>query len=494
MLFNSIDFALYFLPIALFGYYAFGQLKAYKLAAGFLGLASVAFYAYWSIEHVALLLASVASNFVIGRTLSSALSGNTPRFRKTLLILGVAGNLILLGFFKYSNFLIANVAALIRVDAPVLQVVLPLGISFYTFTQIAYLVDCYRDEVRESSFAHYLLFVTYFPHLIAGPLLHHKEMMPQFRNPLSYRLDSHTLLVGTLFFAIGLFKKVVLADGIEQFATPVFDGGGARTFWYAWCGALSYTLQLYFDFSGYSDMAVGLSWMFGVRLPYNFHSPYKATNIIEFWRRWHITLSRFLRDYLYIALGGNRRGTVLRYTNLMITMLLGGLWHGAAWNFVIWGGLHGFYLCANHLWRRGIDKSKDQSCGNPSNRMATIASCAVTFLSVVVAWVFFRSKDLSSAIDILAGMAGIHGFAPLPPVHEAAPLWLAALLSIVWLSPNSQQIVGNVGRILKGDETSLTARVTVGRAASFGFLAVLIALLLLVNASHAPTEFIYYNF
>jgi len=288
-------------------------------------------------------------------------------------------------------------------------IILPLGISFFTFTQIAYLVDAHRGLAHEYSFLHYALFVTFFPHLIAGPILHHKEMMPQFARSDIYRLKAEHLAVGLTIFALGLFKKVVLADGVAVYATPVFaaaQAGTTLTFFEAWGGALAYTLQLYFDFSGYSDMAIGLARMFGIRFPLNFNSPYKATSIIDFWRRWHITLSRFLRDYLYIPLGGSRKGEARRLTNLMITMLLGGLWHGAGWTFVLWGGLHGFYLVVNHAWRQW----RTSRGHTQSTRVGRFFAWLLTMLAVVVAWVPFRAENMAATQNMLFAMFGYQGF------------------------------------------------------------------------------------
>jgi alginate O-acetyltransferase complex protein AlgI len=286
---------------------------------------------------------------------------------------------------------------------PFVNIILPLGISFFTFQQIAYLVDVMRGAKVERDIVSYTLFVSFFPHLIAGPLVHHAEMIPQFKRGRTGR-SSVLAARGLAIFAAGLFKKVVIADNLAQFVSPVFAhldaGGGVTTSW-AWLATSAYTLQIYFDFSGYSDMAVGLALLFGIRLPVNFRSPYKATSIIDFWRRWHITLSRFLRDYLYIPLGGNRLGEIRRYLNLLVTMLLGGLWHGAGWNFLIWGGLHGLYLCVNHLWQawRG-DRASE------SGLFAKAFSWAITFAAVVLAWVFFRAKTLDGAWQMLSSLFG----------------------------------------------------------------------------------------
>jgi alginate O-acetyltransferase complex protein AlgI len=339
MLFNSYQFIFVFQPIVLAGYFAAGRF-GHLAPVVFLALASLAFYSVSNWQFVPLLLASVAFNYLIGRLL---ISGGLRRgLRAPVLAIGVSGDLLVLGTFKYAGFLAANLNAIVSIGFTV-DILLPVGISFYTFTQIAFLVDAYRGNVARYALPHYALFVSYFPHLIAGPILHHSDMIPQFERAEAKRPDPHLILCGLMTFAIGLFKKTGLADGIQPLVALAF-GPNVPSFDQAWIGALAYTFQLYFDFSGYSDMAIGISLMFGIFLPLNFDSPYKALSIIDFWRRWHITLSQFLRDYLYIPLGGNRRGQALRYVNLMLTMALGGLWHGAAWTFVAWGALHGAYL------------------------------------------------------------------------------------------------------------------------------------------------------
>ncbi len=382
-----------------------------------------------------------------------------------MLVSAIAVNLIFLIYFKYANFFVDNLNQLTGSAWTFAQVVLPLGISFFTFTQIAFLVDTYQGKVKEFNFVHYALFVTYFPHLIAGPVLHHAEMMPQFARRAVCRINWDNVAVGLSIFVLGLAKKVLLADSVADFSTPVFEAvkaGGEPMLIEAWVGALAYTLQLYFDFSAYSDMAIGLSLMFNVRLPLNFNSPYKATSIIEFWRCWHMTLSRFLRDYLYIPLGGSRLGAPRRYANLVITMLLGGLWHGAGWTFVIWGALHGFYLLVNHAWR-GLKARMGWSDGG---RLAALGAGALTFLAVVAGWVFFRADSFSTAVTMLQGMAGMNGVS-LPPslegrlgqvllnagwlkFHGGYPLTsissinatasIALGLMIVWFMPNLWQI------------------------------------------------------
>ena len=352
----------------------------------------------------------------------------------------ISANLLLLVFFKYTNFFIAT-ANTLGEQWTTLNIILPLGISFFTFTQIAYLVDVYRGIAHEYNVVHYTLFVTWFPHLIAGPVLHHQQMMPQFESPLIYKPDHKSIAVGLTFFSLGLFKKVILADQFAVSANPIFniaEQGGHPMFFQAWIGLLAYTLQLYFDFSGYSDMAIGLSRMFNVKLPLNFNSPYKASNIIDFWRRWHMSLSKFLRDYLYLPLGGNRKGPVRRHVNLLATMLLGGLWHGAGWNYVLWGGIHGVYLVLNHGWRKLTG-----STGIAKNRVTQSISVFITFIVVMVAWVPFRAASMSATKNIWYGMLGMNGkshaglLTDLGGYTKSAYLFLGLL--IVWFLPNTQE-------------------------------------------------------
>lgn len=373
MLFNSYTFLFLFLPVTLLVFFRLGK-YSHPLAGLWLFVASLFFYAWWNPAYVGLLLASIAFNYAVGRALVKEQSSGRAKVKKSVLIFGLVTDLGLLAYFKYANFFVSSTDALLGQGWQLDPIILPLGISFFTFTQIAFLVDAYRGEIKEANFIHYGLFVTYFPHLIAGPVLHHKEMMPQFARATTYRLHWENFALGFTLFSIGLFKKVVLADGIAPFANALYSAashGTVLTFLEAWAGALAYTFQLYFDFSGYTDMALGISCLFGVRLPVNFNSPYKAVNIIDFWRRWHMTLSRFLRDYLYFPLGGNRKGPVRRYMNLIATMLLGGLWHGAGWTFVLWGGLHGLYLVINHAWH-GLRETLGFPSGSPT-RMGRLA-------------------------------------------------------------------------------------------------------------------------
>jgi len=436
MLFNSYSFIFLFLPIVFIGAFCLGR-YSHRLAALWLGAASLTFYAVWDTHFVYLLLTSIIFNYAAGYWIGISVASKAS---KRVLLAAVTFNLVLLGYFKYTNFFIDSANHFFGHNISALNIILPLGISFFTFTQIAFLVDVYRGIARETNFIHYLLFVTYFPHLIAGPVLHHKQMMPQFANPLTYRINTENVSVGLTIFVLGLSKKVFIADNLAEYATPIFNtaaSGEVLMMLEAWVGALAYTLQLYFDFSGYSDMAIGISLMFNVRLPLNFDSPYKSTSIIDFWRRWHMTLSAFLRDYLYFPLGGNRKGTLRRYTNLIVTMLLGGLWHGAGWTYIVWGGLHGLYLMINHAWR----ELKARLGWSDGGKLAKLIAGAITFLAVVVAWVFFRAENLSTAISMLSSMAGMHGvMEKFSPIRDAMKLILPCLV-MVWYLPNINEMM-----------------------------------------------------
>ena len=376
MLFNSYIFIFLFLPIVLFLYYYTSKYSK-KFSITILVASSLFYYSWWDLNFIYLILFSILFNFYVARFLENDCRAH--RFRKLILVLGISANLLLLGVFKYLGFfgsLLNDLGAEVFVP----QLLLPIGISFFTFQQIALLVDTHQGLTRERDFTSYALFVTFFPQLIAGPIVHHAEMLPQFKRRLGRVLDWRLLNVGLFVFVVGLAKKVWVADTLAIYANAAYGAAAAKitlTLAEAWAGTLAYTFQLYFDFSGYSDMATGLALMFGIRLPINFFSPYKARSVIDFWRRWHITLSRFLRDYLYIPLGGNRKGPARRWVNLGLTMVLGGLWHGAALNFVVWGALHGVYLAVNHAWRRAVP-------GRGPGRAGGIVSWGVTFAAVVV--------------------------------------------------------------------------------------------------------------
>ncbi|MFM9916853.1 MAG: MBOAT family O-acyltransferase [Rhizobacter sp.] len=491
MLFTTVVFTLLFLPIAWAGFFALGR-RSPPAAAAWLFLASLVFYSFWLPEATLLLVASIAFNFFCGGRIAHARQAVGRRW----LIVAVCANLAVLAYFKYANFFVANLSHLLGTQWHLGKVLLPIGISFYSFTQIAFLVDTYRGKVNEFNPIHYGLFVTYFPHLVAGPVLHHAQMMPQFAESTTYRINGANVAAGLFIFALGLVKKVVLADGISPYADAVFhaaDAGVMPQGREAWLGALAYTLQLYFDFSGYSDMAIGLSLMFNIRLPANFNSPYRATNISEFWRRWHISLSTFLRDYLYIALGGNRRGPVRRYVNLVATMVLGGLWHGAGWSFILWGLLHGLYLMTNHAFRALVGPELHARLSAFASWR--LASWLLTMLAVVAAWVFFRAETLHGALRVLQAMslAGSDPAGPAPLIWNAGldlwrgALWCVALGMMATTLPNS----GAIGQWVLGRlQGQWWLRWYLG---AFSMLCV--ALLVLINTMRdSVSAFIYFNF
>lgn len=506
MLFNSYIFIFLFLPICLFGFFQLGQISK-RIATLWLTAASIAFYSWGNLHYAILILISMTVNYGIGYCLLHPRTVNKKRW----LIGGIIFDLLILGYYKYTNFAIDNwnylfggVAHLDRFD----NISLPLGISFVTFTQIAFLVETYRREIKERSFINYCLFISFFPQLIAGPILHHQEVMSQFNRKETYKLNNQNLASGFIVFAIGLAKKVLLADGIVAYVNPVFDAvkdGLNVTGGDAWIAALAYTLQLYFDFSGYSDMAIGLGMMMGIKLPINFNSPYQAVNIVDFWRRWHITLSNFLRDYLYIPLGGNRYGNLRRYANLLLTMLLGGLWHGAGWTFVIWGGMQGLYLVINHAWlafrkHLGQDVKKSSLLGRITGR-------AITFMAVVFAWVFFRAESLNGATSMINAMVNANSLEHFTsyefirnPVE--AMTWIGTLLAIVWLAPNTQQLLQKYTDLVEwlrsGKYRTVVARYWYDSHTphyfSIGLLTPVILLLVMISESQIIKEFIYFNF
>jgi len=429
LLFTSIVFCFVFLPFTVLLYYKINRTLKYRLGLIWLILASLVFYGYWNLRYIALLLSSVMINYCCGYLITKYFAEERNELARSVMIAGIVADLIILGIFKYLGFITTNLNYLGIGSFGVCDIILPLGISFFTFTQIAFLVDSYKKIVSTKNFISYLLFVTYFPHLLAGPILHYRDMMPQFMDEGKKQVDWDRIAYGLLLFTIGLFKKVVIADKFATWVTPGF-GADYLTMIEAWAAALSYTFQIYFDFSGYTDMALGMSAMMNIRLPVNFNSPYKANSIIEFWKRWHITLSTFLKDYLYIPLGGNRKGTFRRYLNLLITMFLGGLWHGTAWTYVVWGLLHGGGLVVNHAFRAA------------RLNMNWLMGRCLTFIFVVVAWVFFRAANFAQASVVLKGMVNWHGGyaqATLPQGRGEVAILLLFVV-IVFSVPNSLEI------------------------------------------------------
>ncbi|WP_213741904.1 MBOAT family protein [Bradyrhizobium sp. dw_411] len=393
MLFNSYAYLLLFLPTVVAVFFLLNYFASAVFAKAWLVAASLAFYSWWGLAYLPLIIISIFINYCVGTVLGT--TRLSPFNRTALLTAGIGFNVGLLAYFKYANFLVDNINSVAGTSFQLDRIVLPLAISFFTFQKIAYLVDSYRGETQGYNFLNYALFVTFFPQLIAGPIVHHKEVVPQFSDPKNSLLNSANVMTGLSILSIGLFKKVMIADTFAVYASAGFDTGDALRCIEAWTASLGYSFQLYFDFSGYTDMAIGSALILNIRLPINFNSPYRAINIQDFWRRWHITLSRFLRDYVYIPLGGNKSGELSTYFNLFLTFLVGGLWHGASWTFVIWGGLHGAAIVIHRAWSRY------------GRHMPVALAWFLTFSFVNVAWVFFRAKDLKSAHRVLSSMMNI---------------------------------------------------------------------------------------
>ncbi len=508
-----------FLPITLIGFYWFNRLSN-QASIAWLVLCSFFFYGWWDVRYLPLIAGSMIFNFIVGNSLAKKDESANSQV-KMLLVFGITANLLLLCVFKYLDFIVSNINSLSNSQFGLVNLTLPLAISFFTFQQIAYLVDSFRGEAKEYSFLHYALFVSFFPQLIAGPIVHHKEMMPQFTSTLVYKFRKLNFVQGLTVFTIGWFKKSVIADGIAPYSNFAFDmalNGTPVSFFEAWGGVLAYTFQLYFDFSGYADMAVGAALAFNIRLPINFNSPYKACSITDFWRRWHITLSRFLRDYIYIPLGGNRKGKARRNVNLITTMLLGGIWHGAGWTFVFWGALHGFYLVVNNLWSYLLSNTALLK-PHTTSFVYKAFSWILTFLCIVVGWVFFRAESFSAATNLLSGMVGGNGIVFPQSIAREFPfilelgdrigmefkagiglnfvlnyLWIMSALFISLTMPNTQQFV----RLSKIDKSrGINSRLliklrwgpTQGWALVMGLLTV-VATLSLTRVS----EFLYFQF
>ena len=428
MLFNSFEFILIFIPTVFLIFFGLSIARQERASRIWLVFSSLFFYGWWEPIYVPLILGSILFNFGIGQFLSA--NAKKSNFsRKVFLIAGISVNLGLLGYFKYSDFLIENWNMAFGSNLELMHLVLPLAISFFTFQQITFLVDGYKGEISESNFLNYSLFVLFFPQLIAGPIVHHKEMMPQFRDLTRRTINKENIVSGLLIFSIGLFKKVVIADTFAVWATHGFDATETVSFIEGWITSLSFTFQLYFDFSGYTDMALGAALLFNIRLPENFNSPYKALNIRDFWRRWHMTLSRFLKDYLYIPMGGNRKGQFRTQTNIMTTFFLCGLWHGAGWTYVFWGLMHGTALVIHRLWN-GFDI-----------KINPILSVALTFLFINFSWVFFRANQWQDAMKVLKGMLGFNDLGN----WEMLPMfYIAVFLGIVFKAKNSMQLTSQL--------------------------------------------------
>jgi D-alanyl-lipoteichoic acid acyltransferase DltB (MBOAT superfamily) len=486
MLFNSYDFLFGLLPVVLLGH-AWAVRRGPRQAMGWLVAMSLLFYGWWYAPYLLLLLGSIGVNFLLGQRIGDL--ERTEPARRRELTCGVVLNLALLGWFKYANFLAGNVEWVLGVDLGLPALALPLAISFFTFQQVAYLVDAYKGLTRSHDLLDYSLFVCFFPQLVAGPIVHHDEVLPQFAKGKGP--DATDRAVGATMFLTGLAKKVIVADSIAGTTDAVFYAtaqGREPTFAVAWTGVVAYHFQLYFDFSGYSDMAIGLARLFGIRLPANFNAPYRAVSVPDFWRRWHITLSRFLRDYVYIPLGGNRHGEGRRQFNLFMTMFLGGIWHGAGWTYVVWGALHGFYLVGHIWWRRLTG-----GFGKDWKGVAAARFC--TTILLLAGWPLFRGEDLDDAFRLLRAMAGLspEGFGAVNPM-----LWLVFLGLAVFtqVAPTSQRWMEDYEPVLDLDDHD-----TVGVREDWKWqpnarwaLAVGIATLLAIPLLERADAFLYWNF
>ena len=522
MLFNSYAFLFGFLPLALIGYQIAGHFHR-RAVVIWLGFMSLVFYAYWRPAIVFLLLVSIAINYLAAELISRHMP-NAVDVRVWLWI-AICADLGLLGFFKYL-FPFLNFASQVAGSSHHwANVILPLGISFFTFTQIAYLIDLSQGNAIRQDLSSYVLFVTFFPHLIAGPILHHKDIMPQFQQDRKYRLRLDDVIVGLSWFIMGLGKKVLLADTFSHTAGLAYGAPGPLGFVLAWRGVLSYALQLYFDFSGYSDMALGLARMFSIDFPLNFSSPYKATNIIDFWQRWHITLTQYITSYLYSPLqfwisarrqeqgkkvSRKAQATLEGFTSMIafpmiLTMFIAGVWHGAGLQFLIFGVLHGIYLSVNHAWHLLRPKKRDgaDELRSPFSRVfAQVSSILLTFLCVLIAQTFFRAESSSHAASLLAGMSGVYRIGPKFFPHETASaaagdlLFMIVGFFIVWALPNTQQILRDFKpslHITAWDEVVGAPRILWMPTVAWSLGLGCVAFLVLVRLQD-PSTFLYFQF
>jgi D-alanyl-lipoteichoic acid acyltransferase DltB (MBOAT superfamily) len=486
MVFSSYDFLLAFLPLTLAGFYLLRRFGWREQSVTFLLVASLVFYAQWNLAHAALLVLSIAVNYALGRL---AAEGANDGARRWALQIAIAFNLSLIFWFKYFNFAASNAAAVIGVDYTLLNIVLPLGISFFTFQQVAYVVDCHRTRAAEKNPRDFALFVAFFPQLIAGPIVHHRYTRPQFSELAKHPVNFDALPHGVMIFALGLAKKALIADPIARAIDPIYAAAGAGEAiggFAAWAAMIGYSLQIYFDFSGYCDMAIGLALLFGVRLPVNFMSPYKARSIIEFWRRWHMTLSTFLRDYVYIPLGGNRRGEIFRLRNIFLTMLIGGVWHGAAWTFVVWGLIHASLITLNHaarLWLPQLDAMQSP--------VSIFLKRAALLLAIMLAWIFFRSSDLGAAVTIAGGLLADPGETAIAPEICALMIFAAGL---ALFAPSSLEIAGYQEKLSAAFPKPAGFSTRFLQPTPMSALSTAILLIAGLAVAWKPAVFIYFNF
>jgi alginate O-acetyltransferase complex protein AlgI len=504
VLFNSFEFIFVFLPLTIAGYAMVRRISTARMGIAFLSLASMVFYLWWDINNLGILIGAILVNYAFGRFMVHCgdADGLLRIAKRSAVIAGIVFNIGLLGYYKYANFFADQIGFKLA------HVVLPLGISFFTFQKITYLVDSYQGLLSEAGLIEFSLFVDYFPHAIAGPIVHHRDMMPQFLHPKP-PIRAEGIRDGLFFFAVGLGKKVLVADTFAPFASEFFKTASHAVetshLLEAWQGVLAYTMQIYFDFSGYSDMAVGAALMMGIALPLNFNSPYASTSIIEFWRRWHMTLSRFLKEYIYFPLGGSRQGPLRHYVNLMAVMLIGGFWHGAGWTFIVWGALHGGYLLVNHAWRNLAEVVRPWL---RVPRVLTQPLCwLATFGAVCVAWVFFRADSVTTALRVVGGMAGLNGvdlldrhriylgrFATLleqygvqflpesaTDLHLIVYVYSLVAIAACLMLPNTQTLAAVLPKLSRPRNFAL--------ASALGMLAAIT-----VCELERPSEFLYFNF
>jgi len=539
MLFNSYIFIFVFMPATVAGYFVFGRLSR-DWALGWLIVASIFFYAWWNPLNVLIMTPSVLINYVLARLLVRLSDEDNPHpAARWVLAAGLVFNILFLGYFKYINFLRSSVNDVLGTDFILTAVILPLGISFITFQKIAFLFDVHGGRVKSFTFRDYALFVLFFPQLVAGPIVHYREIVPQFQAS-DGRLRQGDFAIGLTLFVMGLFKKVVLADSIGPLVTPIYEQAAAGvpiSFFLAWMAALGFTLQIYFDFSGYSDMALGLARMFGFRLPQNFNSPLRASSIVEFWLRWHMTLTRFLTAYVYNPLSlrltrkrlaSGQRGLSGRNTSLaafitlllfptMLTMLLSGVWHGAGYTFVIWGLLHGAFLSANHAWRFVAPRFWPKSV--PYDRVMTPVGHVLTIVLVAISMVFFRAPTMSGALDIFGGLFGLNGFALPRALYEmlgsgwlqnlgwTVVVWesedfvklaalIVALLGVALFLPNTQEILAKhePAHGFKGGTPGSTSLNVEWSPSLLWAGGIALAAVIAVFQLSGPSEFLYWQF
>lgn len=486
MLFNSYIFILFFLPFTLLGYYGLNYLKLYRLSNLFLIGMSLCFYGYFEHRYLLIICGSILVNYLLSRGI--LYWEKKRRISRLLMILGIGINVVVIFYFKYYDFFLENINAVFGKSFALKNILLPLGISFFTFQQISYLVDSYRGETKEYRLDEYALFVSFFPQLIAGPIVLHGEMIPQFKNPENRRLIPQNFAKGMYLFALGLFKKVIIADTFGKAVALGFGDIEALSSMEAWIVSLSYTFQIYFDFSGYCDMAIGIGYLFNVELPANFNSPYKADSITEFWGRWHMSLTRFLRTYIYIPLGGNRKGMARTCLNVMIVYLVSGIWHGANWTFILWGLLHGGLCCLNRLFTKSWEK------------LGVITRWFMTFMAINILWVLFRAEDIASAGLFLKEMFSMSGFSIREELYQCFELMeLAVIGRIPMINVLYSQITGFCmwAFILGGffvvlnfrNSKEIEFRPTLGKS-----LAVIIFMVWSVLSLGEVSSFLYFNF